>query len=346
MKPYSLLIAAIFAAALSPCDSHAAALDVQTAKAAPADVHRFVTLPATIKANQQATLYAKVGGYLASLKVDIGDRVKAGQSLGEIEVPELAAELVKYEAEVRVARIEFDRVSKAQRRAPDLVVPQDVDDARGRMEIAQANLDRTQTLLRYANLTAPFNGIVTMRHVDPGAFIPAATSGSAAASAAVITVADFETVRVNVPVPGVDAGLVMNGQLVRIQLEGSTAVIDAKVSRHSFAIDETTQTLHVEVDVPNPSGALRPGMFATARVSVELHTGVTAIPSGAVVMEKANAFVYLADGGKARKTPVKLGFNDGTRAEITAGLSGGETVILAGKLPLTDGAAINVVEAR
>src|SRR5882672_4728851 len=113
------------------------------------EIVRFVTLPGTIKANQQATLYAKVAGYLKSLSVDKGDRVQAGQSLGEIEVPELLADLAKFKAEVKVAETDYQRVSGAQKKAPDLVTPQSVDEAKGRLDIASANLERTETLLRY-----------------------------------------------------------------------------------------------------------------------------------------------------------------------------------------------------
>jgi membrane fusion protein, multidrug efflux system len=335
-------------ALLLAATSHAAApVDVKVAMPARGDIHRFVTLPGTIKANQQATLYAKVGGYLTSLTVDKGDAVKAGQALGEIEVPELLAERVKHVAEVKVAEIDFKRITEAQRKAPDLVVPQTVAEAEGRLEIARAMLERTDTLLRYAKLTAPFAGIVIARHVDPGAFIPAATSGSAANSAAVVTIADFNTVRAQVPVPAAEASRVKTGQPVRITVEGLAGrTFEGKVSRHSHALDETTQTLLVEADLPNADGALRPGMFATIKVGVELHTGALLIPAEALVMEKANAFVFLNAGGKAKKTAIKAGFNDGAKVEVLDGLKGGESVILVGKLALADGAAINATEVK
>jgi RND family efflux transporter MFP subunit len=183
--------------------------------------------------------------------------------------------------------------------------------------------------------------------VDPGAFIPAATSGSAANSAAVVTIADFNTVRAQVPVPAAEASRVKTGQPVRITVEGLAGrTFEGKVSRHSHALDETTQTLLVEADLPNADGALRPGMFATIKVGVELHTGVLLIPAEALVMEKANAFVFLNAGGKAKKTAIKAGFNDGAKVEVLDGLKGGESVILTGKLTLTDGAAVNATEVK
>jgi len=149
-------------------------------------ITRFVTLPGEIKPYQQATLYAKVAGYLKTIAVDKGDQVTEGKLLAEIEVPELIAERSRYKAEVEVAAIDYKRLSESQKKLPDLVVPQTVDDARGKLDVAKANLERTETLLNYAKITAPFSGIITKRTVDPGAFIPAATSGSAAQNAAIV----------------------------------------------------------------------------------------------------------------------------------------------------------------
>ena len=322
-------------------------VEVKVARPAHDEIIRYVTLPGSIRANQQATLYAKVAGYLKSLTVDKGDRVQAGQSLGEIEVPELLADLAKFKAEVKVAETDSQRTSAAQNKAPDLVTPQSVDEAKGRFEIASANLERTQTLLRYAKITAPFSGIVTARFVDPGAFIPSATSGSAAQTAAILTLADFNTVRAQVALPEAEASLAQVGQPVKLTVEAlSGKTFEAQISRLSYALDDATKTMLVEADLPNPDLALRPGMYATVKVGVEKHPDALLIPVDALVMEKANAFAFVADGGKAKKTAIKIGFNDGAKVEVLSGLTGTEAVILMGKMTLTDGTAVNVMEAK
>ena len=317
--------------------------------------------PAAIKANQQATLYAKVAGYLKSLSVDKGDSVQAGQSLGEIETPELLADLAKYkaelvraEAEVKVADIEAGRLAAAQQQAADLVLPQAVDNAEGRLAIARAtvaaakaNLERTELLLAYSHLTAPFSGVVTMRYVDPGAFIPAATSGSAAQTAAVVTLMDFSTVRAQTALPEAEAALAQVGQPVKLSVEGLPGrTFTGQVSRLSYALDEATRTMLVEADLANPQRELRPGMYASVKVGVEKHADALLVPVEAVVTEKLNAFVFVADGGKAKKTAIKAGFNDGSRVEVLSGLTGNEAVILTGKLALAEGQAINAVEGK
>ena len=335
--------------------------EVKTARPSRGEIIRYVTLPGSIRANQQATLYAKVAGYLKSLSVDKGDRVQAGQSLGEIEVPELIAEVAKYkaelvraEAEVKVADVESGRLAKAQKQSPDLVLPQAVDNSEGRLamaragvEMARANLERTDTLLRYAKITAPFAGIVTARFVDPGAFIPSATSGSAAQTAAIVTVADFNTVRAQVALPEVEAALAQVGQPVKLTVEGLPGKNFAgTISRMSYALDDATKTMLIEADLPNADLTLRPGMYASVRVGVEKHTDALLIPVEALVMEKLNAFVFTVDGGKAKKTAIKIGFNDGVKVEVLSGLTGNEPVILVGKMTLADKQAVNVMEGK
>jgi membrane fusion protein (multidrug efflux system) len=222
-----------------------------------------------------------------------------------------------------------------------------VDDALGKYEIARANLAHAETLLAYSKLTAPFSGVVTMRYVDAGAFIPAATSGSAAQTAAVLTLMDFDIVRAQVALPEVEASLAREGQPVKVGVEGLPGrVFDGKVSRMSYALDDASKTMLVEADFPNLQHDLRPGMYATVKVGVEKHPDALLIPAEALVMEKVNAFAFVADGGKAKKTAIKIGFNDGAKVEVLGGLTGGEAVIFAGKLTLTDGQAVNAVEAK
>ena len=324
---------------LIPLAAHAAEpRPVKFSSAHRADIHRWITIPGTLKANQQATLYAKVGGYLANVAVDKGDSVKAGQLLGELEVPELLADVKKYAADVKVAEVELDRLMEARKKAPDLILPQALDRARGATDVARANLERTNTLLHFAKITAPFPGMITGRFVDNGAFVPSATSGSAAQNAAIFTLMDFTTVRAQAAVPETEVALIRPGLPVKFSLDALPGKsFDATVSRSNGALEEATRTMLIEADVPNADGTLRPGMYANVRIAVEKHTGVITVPVEALAMEKTNAFVFKVADGKARKTAVKLGFNDGANAEILEGIADGEGVILVGKATFSDG---------
>ena len=310
-------------------------------------VIRYVTLPAAIRANQQATLYAKVTGYVTKITVDKGQSVKQGDLLAEIEVPELAADLKRYQADAKVAEIELERLTEAQKKARDLVLPQALDKARGTLDSANASTERTQTLLGFARISAPFTGVITMRYVDPGAFVPAATTGSTPQNSALFTLMDFSTVRVQTGVPEMEVPLVREGQPVKMSLEElPSRTFDGKVTRFSYALDEASRTMLVEIDLPNPTQELRPGMYATVRIGVERHDDALLIPTEALVMEKTAAFVFKYADGKAKKTPVTVGFNDGTNVELLKGLGQGEQIIVAGKLALVDGQAVQLAEAK
>src|SRR5260221_127415 len=194
-------------------------IEVKTVHPFRGEILRGITLPGEIKPYQQATLYAKVTGYLKTIAVDKGDQVKEGALLAEIEVPELLADFAKSKAEVAVAEIDYQRVGDAQKKAPDLVVPLSVDTAKGKYEVAKANLERAQTLLAFTRIVAPFSGTITRRTVDVGAFIPAATAGSPQ-SAAILTLSDFNTVRLQVAVPEMEAALIAKGEPVKLTVDG------------------------------------------------------------------------------------------------------------------------------
>jgi membrane fusion protein (multidrug efflux system) len=225
-------------------------------------------------------------------------------------------------------------------------MPQTADDSKAKYEVAKANLERTETLLGYAKITAPFSGVITRRWVDPGAFIPAATSSSAAQNAALVTLADFSRVRVQVQMPEPEVPFVTNELPVQItvqELAGHT--YGGRVTRYAEALDDDKNML-TEIEIPNPKGELRPGMYASVKLELERKQDALTIPTEALVIEKAKTSVFTVTEGKAKKVPVNIGFNDGVRTEIVSGLKPDEPVILAGKQALNDGQPVNAVEGR
>lgn len=305
------------------------------------EILRWVSLPASVAPNQQATLYSKVAGYLKTISVDKGDAVKAGQLLAEIEMPELLAELARTKAEVEIADLDYKRAADARRKAPDLVVQQSVDAAKAKSLMAHANLDRAETLLGFCKITAPFAGVITRRAVDAGAFVPSATSGSAAQNAVVVTLMDFDKVRVQVAVPESEVPFVRTGQPAKVSVEGLPGrMFDGSVTRFSEALDEATKTMLVEIDLENSKRELRPGMYATVKLGVEQHTAALLVPIAAAMIEKSGVSVFVIADGKAKKTPVKAGLNDGAAVEILDGLAPNQPVILVGKLALNNGQAV------
>jgi membrane fusion protein (multidrug efflux system) len=312
------------------------------------EIARSITLPTfRILALQEATLYAKVSGYLKTIPVDKGDEVTQGQLLAELEVPELLADETQYKAESAVTLTNYQRMAAARQKAPDLVVPQTLDDLRGQWEVAQAKLDRTRNLLQYARITAPFSGMITARFVDPGAFIPAATAGSTPQSAAMLTLMDYRRVRVQVFVPEAEAPFITNGLPVQVGLEEwPNRPFPGTVTRFAHALDPATKTMLTEIELPNPDGAVRPGAYATVRLEVERKPDALLVPVQVLVVEKAGSSVFKAVEGKARQTAVRTGFNDGVNVEILDGVKTGEQILLAAQQFLTDGVAISVQETK
>lgn len=339
-----------FALLLSSCGRSGEenpALPVQTVQLKKGEIVRRVTLPGNVMAYQQATLYAKVAGYLKSIGVDKGDKVQAGDVLAEIEAPEMLADRIKEKAQAEAAQIDLQRVTEAQHKASDLVTPQTVDAARAKADVARAGLQRIETLLDYAIITAPFAGVITKRWADPGALIPAATSGSVAKNAAVVTLMDFSTVRIDVAIPDTDAPQVKKDLPVKVtvnELPGRT--FEGTITRFSYALDESTKTMATEIEIANPDLALRPGMWASVQIELQKRTNAQLLPAEALVTEKNKTSVFVVRDGKAQKVPIKIGFDDGISVEVTGGLTPNDVVILAGKQAVTDGQAVKAFAAK
>lgn len=337
-------IALCFLTACSRTDGTAANLaaiapmEVRTTHLDTGPVTRSITLPAQVFADRQVTLYSKVSGYLQSIAVDKGDHVKAGAVLAHIEMPELIAARARQQAELRAAEAEFGRIQESSRTAPDLVVPQMVDQARARFEVARASFEQSETMLRYATITAPFAGVVTQRFVDAGALTQAGTS--------IVTLMDFSKVRLQVAVPESEASRVAVGQPVAVVTENLPGMqFEGKVARFTYALDTASRTMMAEVSLDNPQLALRPGMLVTAKLGIEHKDSATIMPTEALVMEKANAFAYVLDGDKAAKRPIKIGFNDGKHVEVVEGVMPADAIILVGKASLSNGQPVRVATA-
>ncbi|MGC8659098.1 MAG: efflux RND transporter periplasmic adaptor subunit [Desulfomonilaceae bacterium] len=311
------------------------------------EIWRSVTLPGFGIAYYNTVIYAKIAGYLKYINVDKGDFVHEGQVLAEIENPELEAELPKFEAEVEVWGTQYKRLSEARKNASDLVVPLTVDEMRGKYLVAKANLERIRYLLAYAKVVAPFTGHITARWVDPGAFIPDATSGSVARSTAIVTLNDFSRIRVDVAVPEVDVPFVNTNVPVTVTAEAlPNKVYRGTVTRFEYALNQSTKTMITEIEVPNPKEELRPGMYVMVKLDLEKKTDALLLPLSALISEKSRNFVFMIEDGKARLMPVKIGLKDDKHVEILGGLNENVMVIIPGTVPPKDGQPVTVKGAK
>jgi len=310
------------------------------------EVSRFINLPGEVRPLYEVTLFAKVDGYLDKLTVDKGDSVKAGDLIADIDVPELRANLVKYKAELELAQAEFKQISEGTT-ADSEANKNRLAIASGKLAVAKGAVHYTESMLKYELEVAPFDGIITKRYVDPGAYIPVPNAASTPEAAAIVNLTNFKTVRLQVAVPETEATRVKIGQPIRWTADDFPGEhFDGTVTRAYWALDKATKTMLTETQMANPGMKLQPGMLVNARVGIEKKSDALLLPAEALVKEKTNSFIFIFNDGKIKKAPVEIGFNDGTNVEIVAGVKPADLAIVPGQLALRDGQLVKVMEEK
>jgi RND family efflux transporter MFP subunit len=311
---------------------------VTEARAAPAI--RAVTLPGDVRGFLQSTVYAKIAGYVKSVRVDKGDHVTAGQVLGVLESPEVEQQVAAAEADAAVKKRTLERYQQLVKK--DFVSVQDFETARAQYEVATATLKQAQVLRGYGTLRAPFAGVVTARFADPGALIPAAT-GSTESALPLVEIADLRRLRVLVFVQQDAAPFVHSGDPVQIRVDQQPDVcIEAPVNRCANALDPRTRTMLCEIWLENQH-TLYPGTF----VHVTFHLvspGAPVIDSGALVLRRDRPSVAVVRDGRVHFVPVRPGLDDGKIVQIVDGLHPGDRVVLAPPAELADDDVVQPVE--
>jgi HlyD family secretion protein len=266
------------------------------------------------------------------------ERALTGTLLDETLSKLRSSEASREEIDAQVRTAESALV---QRRAALDQSQADVAAAAATIEVARQDAHRVEALLGYTRIEAPFDGIVIQRNVETGDLTH---PGADRPPLFVVDRSDIVTIKVDVPemyATEVDPG---DRAEVKLQaMKGKT--VEGKVSRISWALDPKTRTIRVEIDVPNPGGTLRPGLYAYATIVVEEHPNVTTLPATAVINEKDKDFCVIVAEGKAVRRPVRIGLSDGTRTEIVSGLEGDEaalSVVKANTASLADGQPVQI----
>jgi len=327
---------------------------VAVAKADREDLYKEITIPAEFRPYTDVDVHAKVSGYVKQMKVDIGDRVKAGQLLAELEVPELKDELDqaiaarnRADAEYRDAHLAYTRLLAVNKTHPNLIAQQDMDTAeakdaaaQGALGAAQADVGKYQTLFAYTRITAPFPGVVTKRYADPGALIQAGTT-SQTQSMPLVRVSDNTLLRLDFPV-SVDyvTSIRVNApiQVSVSSLGGRT--FEGKIKRFTEKIDDSTRTMIAEMEVPNPKLDLVPGMYATVSLRVEERPHALAIPVEAAAAGSRSVLVVNA-ADRLEQRPITLGLETPTRYEVLSGLKEGDLVMIGNPAQLAVGQKVD-----
>jgi RND family efflux transporter MFP subunit len=331
---------------------------VAVVKAGRENIVQDMWLTAEFRPFQQVSLHAKVAGYLKEISVDVGDVVKAGQKIAELEVPELSDELTKaqfaYQAslqDVKRAQADFEQADVVYQRLtgvakdnPKLVAQQELDNAKAKrdaangalgaakqhVEEAQSEVNKTKTLLDYTIITVPFGGIITKRYVDPGALIQAGISSNSQAMP-LVDLAEQDLLRLVFPVPESAAPLVQTGETVEIRVSALNQTFQGKISRFSGKVDADTRTMHTEVDVKDPERHYKPGMYAFVRLTLHEAKNALVVPVQSLQTGEKTTVFILNSQGVIEQRPVTVGLETPDLTQITDGLAEGELVIVGSR---------------
>jgi RND family efflux transporter MFP subunit len=311
---------------------------VQVTRIELAAADRVVVLPAEVRAERKATLYAKVSGYVKQVLVERGDRVRKGQQLAVLESPDLDAQVASAQAELTFRKQQLARVERLA--SSGRVSVQDREAADEGVKVARAALVRAQVQQEYQVLRAPFDGTVTARYADPGTLLPAAT-GSTSSAQPLLEVAQLDRLRVALQLGQDDAARVRVGDKVQLQTSPDQPPFEASISRISQSLDPRTRTMLCEIDLPQPPQGLYPGAFVQTKLP--LHGAPRPlVPAEALVGRGGQLLVALVEDGKLHFQRVRLGVDDGAKVEVLDGLRGGEVVALNLGPEVPDGSPVRI----
>jgi RND family efflux transporter MFP subunit len=315
------------------------------AKVTREDLSKQVTIAAEFRPYVEVSLHAKVSGYVSKMNVDFGDKVKAGQLMATIEVPELQAELdnaqatrQKAEADYNNAHLIYTRLLSVNKDHPNLVAQQDLDTAQANdltttaaIAAAKANVEKYQTLVSYTQITAPFDGVVTHRYADPGTLIQGGTS-SGGQALPLVRVSDNYRLRLDFPVTVDYVNDVHLGDPVEVRMDSANGkTFSGIIARFTHDVDENTRTMITEIDVPNPNLELMPGMYATVVLKVEKRLQTLAVPTEAVAGEKTHTVYVVNRNNQIEERAVKLGLETADKYEVLSGLDEGDLVVIGNR---------------
>ena len=327
-----------------------------------------IPLPGSMEAILETGIWARTNGYLKARYVDIGDRVRKGQQLADIDTPEVdqqlmqaiatmnqdKANVVKFEADLALARTTRQRyvvagpgtVSKQQideRTSAVTDAEKVVDAGRATVNADEANVRRLLELQSFQKVYAPFDGVITVRNVDPGSLI---TAGSTTGTTELFTLAQVNILRIFVFVPQSYAPDIKVDQTADVSVrELPGRVFQGTVARTAGAIDATSRTLLTEVHVPNPDGLLLSGSYATVRFKVQRPNPSLLVPQSALLIDASGVRVAVVNAdGTLHYQPVQIGRDFGNDVEVLSGVD--TTNVLAAGLAanIAEGSRVDIAK--
>ncbi len=314
--------------------SEDSAIPVEVASPRRGEMRATYSGTATLEAEADAEVVAKVQGELTELRVEEGDRVKARDLLARLDGRQLRLEMAQVEAEL--AKLERDYRRQIELNTKGLVAAGTFEGLKYDLDTLRARRDLAQLQLSYTQIRAPFDGVVATRNVRVGQTVQPGT--------ALFRITDPSPLKAQVFVPERELQRLLVGQPAGVQVDAVPGrMFPAKVSLVAPTVDARTATFKVTVEVDDASAVLKPGMFARIGIVFERKQQALQIPRVALVETDGERSVFVVQKGLARQRSVTTGLTDAGNVEITDGIQEGEQVVIMGQSGLKDGNKVRVV---
>ncbi len=308
---------------------------VELAPVVRAPMSEYFSTTAVVEAEKEATLLAKVRGQVVDVRAEEGDRVERGQLLARLDDAESAAQLGH--ARVRAVNMQRERERAESMFDKGLIPERDLAEARYNHELSAADLNVAKLQVTHARVRAPFAGVVTARHIDPGE--------NAEGGTPLFDLADLEPLLVHVFMPERQVTRMEVGQAARVLPAALDDVaLDGRVIRVSPRVDPRTGTVRATIELGETHPEVRPGSFVRVKIQTNRREGALVIPKRALVQEGGDTHVFCAEADTVRRVPVVLGYQDDTQVEVLEGLGEGDQVVRVGQGALRQGSRFVAIE--
>ena len=296
-----------------------------------------LVLPGTLLGMNEAQIYSRVNGYVKQWLKDIGDTAKKGETLAILDIPEVNKQVEEATANFQLAKTAYDRWKRL--RAEDAVSQQELDEKTALFRQTEAVLKRLRDLQSFGTVIAPFDGTITRRNVNMGDLVNAGNVGMAQA---LFTMAHVDKLHVYVYLPQDRAGQIKVGDEVLItQNSAPDKPVKGRIARTAGAIDPSTRSLQVDVEVPNENRLLLPGSYVEVALNIALGSALI-IPTNSLIFGAGGPFVATVKDNKILKKKVSLGIDYGLQVEVRSGLTADEDIILNPLDSITDGQTVKI----
>ncbi|BAQ16676.1 efflux RND transporter periplasmic adaptor subunit [Methyloceanibacter caenitepidi] len=330
-----LVLAAIaIPAAAADQSTDREAVRVEVAKVVAGPLNEQVTAVGTLLSDEAVTISSEISGRLEAIHFEEGQPVKESAPLFSLDDSVYKAQLADAEAKAKLAEQTYQRTSKLF--SSKYATAQSADEASSNVAVTGAAVELARVQLEKTRITAPFSGIIGLRHVSVGEYI---TAGQA-----LVNLEAIDPVKADFRVPERFLPAIKVGQSIRIRVDAfPDETFDGEISAIDPRIDVSGRSLMVRAKVPNSQQRLRPGLFARVTVLLQIKEDALTIPEQAIVPQGDDQFVYKVQDGRATLTKVSVGMRRSGHVEILEGLKEGDQVVTAGQIKLHDGSPVSAV---